>query len=114
MSLEYPASGEKQDRPEPELVQNSGHVDTALDEFYEMDGRESRYTREVLDWYRDEDAGDLMKSELDEPVENMISLSAHEGKNGKRNQNIVMNLKLVKNIVMNEDFVKGSVMTAQN
>ena len=78
-----------------------------------MDGRESRYIREVLDWYRDEDAGDLMKSELDEPVENMTSLSAHEGKNGKRNENIVMNLKLVKNIVMNEDFVKSSVMTAK-
>ena len=69
VSLEKPASDEKQDRLEPVLVQNSGHVDddkqnSALDGFYEMDGRESRYSKEVLDWYRDEDAGDLKRSEL--------------------------------------------------
>ena len=56
VSLEYPASGERQVRPEPVLVQNSGHVDddiqiSALDVFYEMDGRESRYIKEVLAWY---------------------------------------------------------------
>ena len=39
-------------------MQNSGHVDDdmqifALDAFYEMDGRESRYINEVLDWYRE-------------------------------------------------------------
>ena len=44
VSLEYRASGEKQDRPEPVLVQNSGHVDddiqiSALDVFHEMDER---------------------------------------------------------------------------
>ena len=55
VSLEYPASGEKQDRPEPVLVQNSGHVDdhiqiSASDVFYEMGGRKSRYVKEVLDW----------------------------------------------------------------
>ena len=54
-SLEYPASGERQVRPEPVIVQNSGHVDddiqiSALDLFYEMDGRESRYIKEVLAW----------------------------------------------------------------
>ena len=31
---------------------------------HEMDGRESRYIKEVLDWYQDEDAGDLKRSEL--------------------------------------------------
>ena len=29
---------------------------------HEMDGRESSYIKEVLDWYRDEDAGDLKRS----------------------------------------------------
>ena len=47
VSLEFLASGEKQDRPEPVLVQNSSHVDddiqlSALDVLYEMDGRKSR------------------------------------------------------------------------
>ena len=35
---------------------------------YEMDGRQSRYIKEVLDWHRDEDAGDLRRSELNESV----------------------------------------------
>ena len=44
VSLEYPASGENEDRLEPVLVQNSGHVDhdihmSSLDVFYEIDGR---------------------------------------------------------------------------
>ena len=64
VSLEHPASGERQDRTEPVHVQNSGRVDddihiSALDVFYEMDGRRSRYNKEVLDWYGEEDAGDL-------------------------------------------------------
>ena len=42
------------------LVQKSGHVDddvqiSALDAFYEMDGRKSRYIGEVLDWNRGEE-----------------------------------------------------------
>ena len=46
VSLEHRVCGEKQDRPEPVLVQNSGHDDddiqiSALDVLYEMDGRES-------------------------------------------------------------------------
>ena len=66
VSLEYPASGETQDRLGSVLVQKSSHVDddvpiSALDAFYEMDGRKSRYIREVLDWYRGEDAGDLQE-----------------------------------------------------
>ena len=44
VSLAYFASGKRQDRPEPVLVQNSGHVDddvqvSALDGLCEMDGR---------------------------------------------------------------------------
>ena len=82
VSLEYPASGEKQDRPGSVLVQKSGHVDvdisiSALGVFYEMDGRKSRYIRDVLDWYRGEDAGDLKRSELNELVENMTCLNGH-------------------------------------
>ena len=88
VSLEYPASGEKQDRPELVLVQNSGHVDddtqiSALDVFYEMDGRESRYIKEVLDWYRDERATDLRRSESNESVDSMTCLNAVEEKNWK-------------------------------
>ena len=53
VSLEYLASGERQQRPEPVHVQNSGHVDddiqfSALDVFCEVDGRKSRYIKEVL------------------------------------------------------------------
>ena len=66
-------------------MQKSGHVDddvqiSALDAFYEMDGRRSRYIGEVSDWYRGEDAGDLQKSSLNEVVENMTSLNALERK----------------------------------
>ena len=69
VALEYPASSETQSRPGCVLVQTSGHVDddvpiSALDAFYEMDGRSSRYIGEVLEWYRGEDAGDLKRSEL--------------------------------------------------
>ena len=61
VALENPASGEIQSRPGSVLVQKSGHVDddvqiSALVVFYEMDGRKSRYIREVSDWYRGEDA----------------------------------------------------------
>ena len=66
VSLEHPASGERQDR-----LQNSDHVDddipvSVLDVFHEMDGRESRHKKEVLNWYREEDARDLRRSELNE------------------------------------------------
>ena len=97
VSLEYPASGESQDRPEAVFVQNSGHVDDdipifALDAFDEMDGRKSPYTKEVLDWYREQDAGGLRRNDVNELVGNMTA----------SNQNIVMNEKFVKNSVMNE------------
>ena len=51
--LEYLASGVTQGRLGSILVQTSSHVDddvhiSALDPFYEMDGRKSRYIGEVL------------------------------------------------------------------
>ena len=42
-------------------------------------GRGGRYIKEVLDCYRDEDAGDLRRSELNELVERMTCLNALEG-----------------------------------
>ena len=53
LALEYPASGETQDRPGSVLVQTSGHVDddvqlSALDAFVGVGGRKSRYIGEVL------------------------------------------------------------------
>ena len=98
LPLEYPASGETQDLLGSVLVQKSGHVDddaqiSALDVFYEMDGRKSRYIREVLDWYRREGAGDHKRSELNELVENMTCLNALAGENWKNNPKIVTDEK---------------------
>ena len=99
MSLEYPASGERQVRPKPVFEHNSSHVDddiqiSSLDVLCEMNGRQSRYIKEVLDWYREGDTGDLKRSELNELV------SEHpRGKSWtswKRNQKIVMNEEFVK------------------
>ena len=71
VALEYPASCEKQSLPGSVLVQKSGHVDddeqiSALDAFYEMGGRKSRYIGEVLERHRGEDAGDLKRREKEE------------------------------------------------
>ena len=71
-------------RPDSVVVQKSGHVDedvqiSALDVFYEMYGRKRRYIKEVLAWYRGEDAGDLKGSELNELVENVTCLNALAG-----------------------------------
>ena len=143
VALEYPSSGETQDRPCSVLVQKSGHVDddvqtSALDVLL-IDGRKSRCIREVLEWYRREDAGDLNRSELNELVENMTCLNALEGKiwksdqkivtdekinekvvtdekrwkTWKSNQKIAMNEELVQNSVMIEKIVKNSVMNAK-
>ena len=46
--LEYPASGETQHRPGSVLVQKSGQVDDDV-QISVLDGRKSRYIREVLD-----------------------------------------------------------------
>ena len=62
------------------------HVDddmqiSALDVlFYQMDGRKSRYNKEVLDWYGEDDAGDLRRHTLKEAVENMTTPNAFECK----------------------------------
>ena len=64
-----------------------------------MDGRKSRYIKEVLDLYREEDAGDLRRNYLNELVEKMTVLNAVKGKfwkSEKSNQNIVMDEKFVK------------------
>ena len=71
--MEYPTSGETPSRTGSVLVQKSGHVDddvqvSALDAFYEKDGRQSRYIGEVLERYREEDAGDLKRRESNESI----------------------------------------------
>ena len=53
---------------------------SALGAFCENDGRKSRYIGEVLEWCREEDAGDLKRSELSELVETLTRLSALEVK----------------------------------
>ena len=68
VSLECSATGERQDRSEHVFVPNSGNVDddiqiSALDVFYEMDGRMSRCIKEVFDWYRQEGARDPWRND---------------------------------------------------
>ena len=117
-ALEYPASGETQDRPGSVLVQKSGHVDddeqlSALDALYEMDGRKSRHIGEVLDWYRGENAGDPKRSELNELVENLTCLNALEGEIWKSNQKVVTDEKSWKTWKSNQKIVglvQNSVM----
>ena len=118
VALEYLASGETQDRPGYVLVQTSGHVDddvqiSALDTFYEMDGRMSRYIGEVLEWYRGEDARDLKRSELNELVEKLTCLDAFEEKIWKSDQKVVMEEKFNPKLVMDGKLMKNFVMDAQ-
>ena len=108
VALEYPASGETQDRLGSVLVQESGYVDdevqiSALEAVYEMDGRKSRYIGEVLEFYRGEDAGDLKRSESNELVENLTCLNALEGVIWKSDQKVVMDEKINPKIVMDEE-----------
>ena len=82
VSLEYPESGRKKAR----FVHYSGHVEddiqfSALDVFYQVDGRESRQIKEVSDWFREEDAGDLRRNELNE-------YNVFEGKLGKSEKKV--------------------------
>ena len=98
VALEYLASGETQSRPGSVLVQKSGHVDddvqiSALDAFYEKDGRENRHIGEVLEWYRGEDAGDLKRRKIWKSDQEVVM-------DEKSNQNGVMDGKFVKNFVM--------------
>ncbi len=92
VSLEYLASSERQDWPEPVRVQNSGHVD---DDTHFCVGCRPRdgWTKEslhpeVLDWYREEDAGDLRSSELNQLVENTTCLNALEGETWKSERKV--------------------------
>ena len=100
--LAYPAGGEKQELPEPVLVHNSGHVDDGI------------HTT-VLDWYREEDAEDLRRSELNELVEGRTCLNALEEKS-KESWKSVQSWKREKsnqNIVTSEEFVKNSLINAE-
>ena len=68
-------------------MQKSGYVDddtliSALDVFYEMDGRKSRYIKNVLDWHREEDARDLGGNKLNQLVGTQLS-TLLRGKLGK-------------------------------
>ena len=97
-------------------MQKSRHVDddvqiSALDAFYEMDVRKSRYIGEVLEWYRGEDVGDLKKSELNELVENLTCLNALEVKFWKSVQKLMMDDKINQKIVMDEESVENHGMT---
>ena len=96
-------------------MQTSGHVDddvqiSALDAFYEMGGRKSRYIGEMLEWYRGEDAGDLKRNELKELVENLTCLNALEGKIWKSSQKVVMDDKINLKIVMDGKLVQNGSM----
>ena len=100
-------------------MQKSGRVDddvqiSALDDFYEMDGRKSRYIREKLDWYRGEDAGDVKRNELNELVGNLTCLNALEGKIWKSNQKVVMDEKINPEILMDEKSRKGNQKIVMN
>ena len=110
--LAYPAGGEKQELPEPVLVHNSGHVDDGIHTI-------------VLDWYREEDAEDLRRSELNELVEGRTCLNALEEKSKESwksaqswnreqsNQNIVTSEEFVNKSAMNEEFVKNNLINAE-
>ena len=98
VALAYLAKGETPSRPGSVLVQKSGHVDddaqiSALDPFYEKDGRRSRYIGGVLKRYRGEDARDFKRSELDELVENCTCLNAPGRKIWQVNSKIRMDEK---------------------
>ena len=81
--------GETPSRLGSVLVQKSGHADddeqiSALDAFYEKDGRRSRYIGEVLERYRGEDVGDLKRRKTGELVEKWTRLNVlREEKFGK-------------------------------
>ena len=115
VSLEHPARGYTQDRPEPVFVQNSVNVDddmqiSVLEAFHAMDGRRSRDIKEVLDLLsRRRCGGHLRRNELSELVDNMAAFNSLKVKIWKyetswkienSNQNIVTNEEFEKIIVM--------------
>ena len=77
------------------LVQKLCHVEydehmSALDVFYEKDGRENRCIGEVLEWYRGEDAGDPERIGLNVLVENWRYLNDSGKKLWTFNSTILM------------------------
>ena len=105
--LGYPASDERQHRPEPALVQNSGRVDDDkqfLRWMYSTRwmGRKNLYIKEVLDWFPEEDAGDLRRRELNKTNKNMTALNALEGNFGKWKWEKLENRCSKQKIVMDE------------
>ena len=56
----------------------------------------------MLDWYREEDTGDLKISDLNDLVESMTRLNVLDMENGKINQNVVMYEKINQNVVTDE------------
>ena len=110
VALKYPASGETQDRPGSVLVVDDDAQISALDAFYEMDGRRSRFIGEVLEWYRGGDAKDLKRSELNELVENLTCLNALEGEIWKSDEKVVMDIRINPKIVTDEELVQNGVI----
>ena len=75
VALERPVRSETTSRAVSVHVQKLCHVEddehiSALDVFYEKDGRENRCIGELLEWCRGEDVGDLERIGLDVLVEN--------------------------------------------
>ena len=84
---------------------------SALGALRGMHGRESRYVKEVLDWYREKDSGGVKIRELSELLGRMTCLNALERKSWKSwrawrgencRQGIVMHDESVKNKAMDE------------
>ena len=85
------------------LVDHDIHI-SPLNVFHEMDRRKSRNITEVLDWYRDEDAGVLRGNKLNEFVDHVTAFDALDEKSmtfwksreiDESNQKIVMDEKFV-------------------
>ena len=112
VSLEYPASGKRQNWSESVLVHSSDHVEGVSND---MDGRTSRYIKEVLGLYREEDDGDLRSNELNELAENMTALNVLEGKTWQSEESWKVETKWKsekrsQKSVMDEQIVKDNVM----
>ena len=65
--------------------------------------------KDVLDWYRQEDVGDLRGDALNELVENMTALNAREGKIWKLAKS-TKHEKMNQNMQMDATFVQNSIL----
>ena len=106
VALDYPASGETQDRPGSVLVQKSGHVDDDVQIFcvgcIPRDGWNERVVTLEKCWIGIEEKN--WKSNQ------MVVTDQKSWKTWKSKQNIVINEEFVQNVVMNEELVQNSVM----